>query len=210
VGSRSPGQQHSCWRDFSRSRWSLWSAAVRRRASPWVAWVAAQSPPSRLPAGRTVPREPSGATGGWATRLQPNVAQVATAPRQSTHHQYSNHTVTVVSRGPAEWESDGGERTFTRGDTVGGQQEQRRGAPAQLRPSDGDFRGTRRPGPAHLSLPEAADLPHSASQSAVPVRALPACLGTTPNTPPARRAALTWTASSGHACTRRRLPFVDR
>jgi hypothetical protein len=59
-------------------------------ASPWVA------APSRLPAGRTVPREPSGAACRWATRLQPNVAPVATAPRQSTHHQYSNHTVTVV------------------------------------------------------------------------------------------------------------------
>ena len=46
-------------------------------------------------------------------------------------HQYSNLTVTVVRRGPTEWESDGGERTLTRGDTVGGQQEQRRGAPAR-------------------------------------------------------------------------------
>jgi hypothetical protein len=84
------------------------------------------------------------------------------------------------SRGPTEWESDGGERTFTRGDTVGGQQEQRRGAPAQLRPTDGDFRGNRRPGPAHLSLPEAAGLPHPATQSTVPVCALPARLGSTP------------------------------
>jgi hypothetical protein len=57
------------------------------------------APPRRLPAGRTVPRDPSGAACRWATRLQPNVASVATAARQSTHHQYSNHTVTVVRGG---------------------------------------------------------------------------------------------------------------
>ncbi len=40
-----------------------------------------------------------------------------------------------------EWESDGGERTPTRGGTEGGQQEQRSGASASMRPSDGDFPG---------------------------------------------------------------------
>jgi hypothetical protein len=71
------------------------------------------------------------------------------------------------SRGPTGWKSDGGERTFTRGDTVGGQQEQRIGAPAQSAVGR-SIPGNRPPGPAHLSLPEAAGSSCSVRQASFP------------------------------------------
>lgn len=77
-------------------------------------------PRTRLPAGLTDFRWPSGDCRSRATRLQPNVARVATALLQSTGHQYSNLRVKVVLRG-ATGESPTEGSGLSRGGTPGGQ-----------------------------------------------------------------------------------------
>jgi hypothetical protein len=95
------------------------------------------------------------APSGWATHLQPNVAPVATAARESTHHQYSIHTVTVVRGGrPSGSPTEGS--GLSRGGTPWGDNRSSEKVRRPRAASDGDFRGNRPPGPAHLSLPEAA------------------------------------------------------
>jgi hypothetical protein len=125
-----------------------------------------RAPPSRLPAGRTATRWPPGGAfrpgNPPATECGPGCHSGSRKYAPSVQHPHGDGR----SRGPTEWESDGGERTFTRGDTVGGQQEQRKGAPAQRRRTERSG-GTDRPDwrtfrslklLAHLSLPPAGKL----------------------------------------------------
>jgi hypothetical protein len=94
-------------------------------------------PPSRLPAGLTAFRQLSGDCRHRATRLQPNVARVATALLQSTNLQYSNLTVRIVRRG-ATGESPTEGSGLSRGGTSGGQGAAKRCA-GLTRPPDGEF-----------------------------------------------------------------------
>jgi hypothetical protein len=79
VGLRAPAAvRHGALGPLVTARHGYGPPPCRRHAT-------ATTPPRRLPAGRTVLRGSSGAAFGWATRLQPDVARVATAARQSTH-----------------------------------------------------------------------------------------------------------------------------
>ena len=109
----------------------------RQRPVPSAGEPARVDPPSRLPAGVTAFRGLSGDHRHRATRLQPNVARVATALLQSTDHQYSNLAVRVVRRGATgEGPTEGS--GLSRGGNTGGtrsSEEVRR----PTRPPDGGF-----------------------------------------------------------------------
>jgi len=110
--------------------------------------AAATPPPRRLPAGRTVLRGPSGAAFGWATRLQPDVAPVATAARQSTHPSVQQPHGDGRPRGTDRVGVRPRGTDFHEGGHRGGTTGAAKWCAGPGRPSDGDFRGNRRPGPA--------------------------------------------------------------
>ena len=140
--------------------------AASSRARPSLPSTA-ESPPggmNDLPAGHLAlpPRR--------ATGPQPNAAPIC-------HRRSPKYGPSVEqphgdgrSRGSTGWKSDEGERIFTRGGHGGGTTGVAKRCAGVMRPSNGDSRGNRRPGPAHLSLPEAAG-PHAGMHLDVPARA---------------------------------------